>query len=164
MKQNKLDEMQEQALLKIEHNGCWFAFWGLLVMMAAEALLGFGVKAIAGEWIIFMALALYLCVDCIRHGIWDRHLKASGKTNLIASLVAAVSVGFFSGLMANRYADEILDYLLPGSFPQCLHSSCALLPYPLAWHCTKSAETNWSRNKERENRVCILKTHTLFSQ
>lgn len=114
MKQNKLDEMQEQALLKIEHNGCWFAFWGLLVMMAAEALLGFGVKAIAGEWIIFMALALYLCIDCIRHGIWDRHLKASRKTNLIASLLAAVSVGVFSGLMANRYADEILDYLLPG--------------------------------------------------
>ena len=57
MKQNKLDEMQEQALLKIEHNGCWFAFWGLLVMMAAEALLGFGVKTMAGEWIIFMALA-----------------------------------------------------------------------------------------------------------
>ena len=49
MKQNKLDEMQEQALLKIEHNGCWFAFWGLLVMMAAEALLGFGVKTMAGE-------------------------------------------------------------------------------------------------------------------
>ena len=114
MKQNKLDEMQEQALLKIEHNGCWFAFWGLLVMMAAEALLGFGVKAIAGEWIIFMALALYLCIDCIRHGIWDRHLKASRKTNLIASLLAAVSVGVFSGLMANRYAAEILDYLLPG--------------------------------------------------
>lgn len=114
MKQNKLDEMQEQALLKIEHNGCWFAFWGLLVMMAAEALLGFGVKTMAGEWIIFMALALYLCIDCIRHGIWDRRLKASGKTNLIVSLLAAVSVGIFSCFMANRYATEILDYLLTG--------------------------------------------------
>ena len=27
---NKLDEMQELKMLKIEHNGCWFAFWGLL--------------------------------------------------------------------------------------------------------------------------------------
>ena len=30
MKKSNLDEMQEQELLKIEHNGCWLAFWGLL--------------------------------------------------------------------------------------------------------------------------------------
>lgn len=32
MKKNKsnLDERQELKLLKIEHNGCWFAFWGLV--------------------------------------------------------------------------------------------------------------------------------------
>lgn len=28
---NKLDEMQEQKLLHIERNGCWFAFWALPV-------------------------------------------------------------------------------------------------------------------------------------
>lgn len=27
---NNLDEMQEHKLLKIEHNGCWFAIWSLL--------------------------------------------------------------------------------------------------------------------------------------
>lgn len=27
---NNLDEMQEQKLLKIEHNGMWFAFWDYL--------------------------------------------------------------------------------------------------------------------------------------
>ena len=30
MKKSNLDEMQEQELLKVEHNGCWIAFWGLL--------------------------------------------------------------------------------------------------------------------------------------
>ena len=30
MKKSNLDEIQEQELLKIEHNGCWLAFWGLL--------------------------------------------------------------------------------------------------------------------------------------
>ena len=30
MKSN-LDERQELKLLKIEHNGCWIAFWGLLI-------------------------------------------------------------------------------------------------------------------------------------
>ena len=28
MKSN-LDERQELKLLKIEHNGCWIAFWGI---------------------------------------------------------------------------------------------------------------------------------------
>lgn len=36
MKKNNLDEMQEQELLKIEHNGCWLAFWGLLAVMAVQ--------------------------------------------------------------------------------------------------------------------------------
>ncbi len=27
---NRLDEMQEQKMLQIEHNACWLAFWGLL--------------------------------------------------------------------------------------------------------------------------------------
>ena len=29
-KNSNLDERQEQTLLRIEHNGCWLAFWGLL--------------------------------------------------------------------------------------------------------------------------------------
>ena len=40
MKKNNLDEMQEQALLKIEHNGCWLAFWGLLAVMAIQMVMG----------------------------------------------------------------------------------------------------------------------------
>ena len=36
---NNLDEMQEQKLLHIEHNGCWLAFWALLAAMTAESLL-----------------------------------------------------------------------------------------------------------------------------
>ena len=37
MKKNNLDEMQEQELLKIEHNGCWLAFWLLFASMAVES-------------------------------------------------------------------------------------------------------------------------------
>ena len=28
--ESNLDEMQEQKMLKIEHNGYWLGFWGLL--------------------------------------------------------------------------------------------------------------------------------------
>ena len=33
---SNLDERQEQALLKIEHNCCWLAFWGLLTALFVQ--------------------------------------------------------------------------------------------------------------------------------
>ena len=94
-KKSNLDEMQEQKLLVIEHNGCWLAFWGLLAALIVQALLGFDIKALAGEWILFMGLALYIGVACMRSGIWDRRLKMDAKTNLAVSLVAALVAGGF---------------------------------------------------------------------
>ncbi|MGN0334432.1 MAG: DUF6773 family protein [Lachnospiraceae bacterium] len=89
---NNLDERQEKQLLHIERNGCWFAFWALLISIFVQQSL-FGIteiRAVAGEWIIFMVLALYLSVSCLKNGIWDRHLKANTKTNFIVSVVAAI--------------------------------------------------------------------------
>ncbi|MFR7830590.1 MAG: DUF6773 family protein [Blautia wexlerae] len=49
MKSN-LDERQELKLLKIEHNGCWIAFWGLLIVMAIQMIVGNdSIKNLAGE-------------------------------------------------------------------------------------------------------------------
>ena len=96
---SSLDEMQEAKLLGIEHNGCWLAFWGLLAAIVVQ-LFVFGMenfRYIAGEWVVFMALAVYLGEACLRNGIWDRRLKADRKTNLIASLVAAAAAGLVSG-------------------------------------------------------------------
>ena len=47
-------------------------------------------KVVAGEWIIFMLLAVYLAAACMKNGIWDRRLKADPKTNLLVSLAAAI--------------------------------------------------------------------------
>ena len=38
-KKSNLDEMQEQELLKVEHNGCWIAFWGLLAAIIIQSIL-----------------------------------------------------------------------------------------------------------------------------
>lgn len=89
---NNLDERQEQALLNIEKNGCWIAYFALLLSLFVQMAI-FGAtefKAVAGEWIIFMLLSLYLVIACIRKGIWDRRLKPNRKTNLIVSAVSAV--------------------------------------------------------------------------
>ena len=111
MKKNNLDEMQEQALLKIEHNGCWLAFWGLLAAMALQMVMRVPGRQMLGEWIVFMALSLYIVIACLRKGIWDRHLKANRKTNLIVSLLAAVAMGILVTL-SNPYLSEPLDYVL----------------------------------------------------
>ena len=111
MKKNNLDEMQEQELLKIEHNGCWLAFWGLLAVMAIQMVMGVPGTQMLGEWIVFMVLALYLVIACLRKGIWDRHLKANRKTNLIISLLAGVAAGIVI-TVSNPYLSEPLDYVL----------------------------------------------------
>ena len=111
MKKNNLDEMQEQELLKIEHNGCWLAFWGLLAVMAIQMVMGVPGTQMLGEWIMFMVLALYLIIACLRKGIWDRHLKANRKTNLIISLLAGAAAGIVI-TVSNPYLSEPLDYML----------------------------------------------------
>ena len=111
MKKSNLDEMQEQALLKIEHNGCWLAFWGLLAAMALQMVMRVPGRQMLGEWIVFMALSLYIVIACLRKGIWDRHLKANWKANLIVSLLAAVATGILVTL-SNPYLSEPLDYVL----------------------------------------------------
>ena len=103
---NNLDEMQEAKLLQIEHNGCWLAFWGLLAAIVVE-LFVFGVENMRyflGEWIVFMALCVYLGEACLRNGIWDRRLKADRKTNAIVSLIAGTAAGLvFAAISLVRY-------------------------------------------------------------
>lgn len=117
MKQSNLDEMQEQALLKIEHYGFWLAFWGLLTIMAIQALLGVAFSSLLGEWIIFMVLCVYALVSCLRHGLWDRNLKPNLKTNLLVSILPGLAVGVFDILLFCANETEPLDYLLIGAIP-----------------------------------------------
>ena len=117
MKQSNLDEMQEQALLKSEHYGFWLAFWGLLTIMAIQALLGVAFSSLLGEWIIFMVLCVYALVSCLRHGLWDRNLKPNLKTNLLVSILPGLAVGVFDILLFRANETEPLDYLLIGAIP-----------------------------------------------
>lgn len=90
---NQLDEMQEQKLLKIEHNMAWIAFWGLLAAMVIQ-LFVFGpeLKNVAGEWLVFMAIAIYLAVGCVKNGLWDRTMRPNRKTNFLGSLIGGAVV------------------------------------------------------------------------
>lgn len=103
---NKLDEMQEQKMLKIEHNGCWLAFWGLIAVLFIQMFIyGYGadsMRYMAGEWIVFMCLALYIVIDCIRNGVWDRHLSPTPNVNICASAIGGIIVGVFNFVTSYR--------------------------------------------------------------
>lgn len=92
---NNLDEMQEQTLLKIESRGMWIAFYGLVLSLLVHVLIdGEQVgRSILGESILLLILSLYIAISCLRHGIWDRKLRPTPKTNLILSVAAGVAVG-----------------------------------------------------------------------
>ena len=106
-KKSNLDEHQELELLKIEHNGCWFAFWGLIASMVIQAFIfDLDAKLLAGEWFVFMALALYISIACLKKGIWDRHLKATIGTSLITSGIAGTAMTVFNGLLILKRSPE----------------------------------------------------------
>lgn len=98
-KKSNLDEMQEKKLLHIEKNGCWFAFWALAASLFIQMLISREnmLERLAAEWIVFMCLALYLGVACIKNGIWDRKLKADPKTNFLVSMIGGAVTAVING-------------------------------------------------------------------
>lgn len=75
-KKNVLDEMQEQTMSKIERRGFWLMWGGLLAAMVIQQLTGNADKA-TGEGVVFMAGCVYTVAECVRNGLWDRHLSSS---------------------------------------------------------------------------------------
>ena len=114
---NNLDERQELNLLKIEHNGCWFAFWGLLAVMVIQMFLENGSpKNLAGEWIVFMCLAVYLSGACMKNGIWDRKLKPNFTTNAIVSGIAAAAGGGIWFAISYQNYHNFIGSIMTGIF------------------------------------------------
>lgn len=114
---NRLDEMQEQKMLKIEHNGCWLAFWGLAIALVVQRFIyGQGDwQYTAGEWIVFMCLAWYMVIDCIRNGIWDRRLSPTPTVNIIASVAAGAACGIFFFISSYRQYHKLLGSIATGA-------------------------------------------------
>lgn len=94
-RKSNLDELQERKLLEIESRGCWLAFWGLLAVLIANSIAIRDPRAVIGVWVLFMALALYLAISCMRAGIWDRRMDMSKKTCLLVSLAATLCMVIF---------------------------------------------------------------------
>lgn len=115
---NRLDEMQEQKLLKIEHNGFWIAYFGLAVMLFVQVLVyeQEEYRYLIGEWIIFMCLSIYMVVSCIINGIWDRRLSPTPRVNLMASCIAGFICGVVQFGVSYRRYQAFLGSVAAGIF------------------------------------------------
>lgn len=100
---SKIDEMQEQNLLRLESSGLNIAFLGLLASIVIQISMGASFRQVCAEWIVFMLLCLHMIVGCVRHGIWARTFTPSLKTNLIACTLAAIVVGAVAYAVSVHY-------------------------------------------------------------
>lgn len=106
-KKNQLDEMQEQTLRKIEGRGFWLMWGGLLAAWIVQTMFGAADKA-AGEWVVFMIGCIYMCVACLRNGLWDFGY-GPGQCRV------------FSGCCGGGYADQRFFLWILG---RCCHCRC----------------------------------------
>ena len=91
MKKSNLDERQEQILLRIEHNGFWLAFWLLIIAMVVQNIAsGSDFRLFAGECAILLIISLYVAIECIRNGIWDRTSSFSHTAFSFRALAAVL--------------------------------------------------------------------------
>ena len=150
LRKNNLDEQQERRLLEIESRGFWLAFWGLLIGLAVQSLVMKNVSMVIGEWIVFMLLALYLGISCMRAGIWDRRLDMSRKTNFIISLIAAIcTAAFMFGFTFLRYHKPI-GSLYAGAFAALTVFVICLIALTLAARATKKRQDKLNAEPEDE--------------
>ena len=117
-KKNNLDEMQEQKLLKIEHNGCWLAFWGLFIVSTVQFMFyGPGCwQPLIGEWLVLMSLCLYMVIACLKNGIWDRRFSPTLATNLLFSIGGGVCSGVIFFVISYRNYHKLWGSLATGIF------------------------------------------------
>ena len=148
MKRSNLDEMQELKLLKIEHNGCWLAFWGLLAALLVQMVLGAEGRQLVGEWLVFMALAAYLSAACMRAGIWDRRLKMNWKTNLLFSISPALVVALIQYVVSLRRYGKPEGALAAACFVCGIIFVLCFLAITLAAHFTKKRQQKLNEEPE----------------
>lgn len=97
-----LDELQKQILSRIESRGFWIAFWGILILLIVQMIFANNIISVISSWLLFMVLAIYEAVSCLKAGIWNSSLYISKKRNAVISSVVAICMGVFQFILVSQ--------------------------------------------------------------
>lgn len=107
----KIDERQQADLNRMMSYGYWVAFYLLLAAVMVEGVfLRRPFYEWAAEWIIFMVIAVYEVIGCIKIGVWTQFLQKPGKKDYVRySLIggALCAVVFTIGNVMRMGAENI---------------------------------------------------------
>lgn len=107
----KIDERQQADLNRMMSYGYWIAFYMLLAAIMAEGVfMRRPFREWAVEWIIFMVIAVYEVIGCIKIGVWTQFKQMPGKKDYVRySLIGGVlcAVVFTIGNVMRMGAENI---------------------------------------------------------
>ena len=102
MKQNVLDEREQQVLGQIEHKALNAAEILLILAIVVQLLLGADFRQIAGECMVMIVLTIGMIAAYVHSGIWDTDAAPSSGGNLRFSLFTGAGAGLLTfGLKKN---------------------------------------------------------------
>lgn len=113
-KKNQFDEMQEQTMRRIEARGFWLLWAGLLLAILVQIVLRTPSSQWVGEFVVFMAGCCYSLIECLRNGLWDRHICANASTNALLSLLGGVVVTVVTGLAYGYWLIALIPGVITG--------------------------------------------------
>lgn len=113
-KKNLFDEMQEQTMRRIEARGFWLLWAGLLLAILVQIVLRTPSSQWVGEFVVFMAGCCYSLIECLRNGLWDRHICANAPTNALLSLLGGVVVTVVTGLAYGYWLIALIPGVITG--------------------------------------------------
>ena len=113
-KKNLFDEMQEQTMRRIEARGFWLLWAGLLLAILVQIVLRTPSSQWVGEFVVFMAGCCYSLIECLRNGLWDRHICAKTTTNHPPTTKPCVAVTVVTGLAYGYWLIALLPGIITG--------------------------------------------------
>lgn len=93
----KIDERQQADLNRVGNYGFWIAFWMLIVSVVLQGtILHRPFREWAAEWVIFMVIAVYELIACVKIGVWTEYTqRPTLKSHLLNSLLGSGGFAVF---------------------------------------------------------------------
>lgn len=80
----EIDERQQADLNRVTGYGYWIAFYLLIAAILVEGpVLGRPFREWAAEWAVFMVMAVYEVIACIRIGVWTQTKQRPRKKDYV---------------------------------------------------------------------------------